>query len=867
MSLRNIFQDGDGNEVAAADVIKASVKELMEEEMLTEQGPKKHTNTTMVELEQFDPIHGVPLRKNHNRRKKTSMESCDIHMSGSDNATNMGPEVSCHQILEQKTSDDIDLEAIMEELLKIQRNGASYLNQDCNDNLDMKSNKAYSLVEENLSTAIRLFMNQRFNNNGGDLMENGKIDRPKEFTDALSSNKELFLKLVQDAQLEGGKNTDSNLLEVEPRKSRQEEHVDSKHRSFFRRRSKSRESNPLMENEKSQPSSRIVILKPGLAARQNPDDNVKKKAVKVQTEGKTSQFSFDTIKKKLKNAMGKERYVAAQSDGAHKKSRDSEKKFGEENGGWSSPNRNHFFTERFAKASFGIKRGEKVSKSRENETSLVNEAKKHLSEMVNNDNEEGLMSNGIQETLGRILSLPEYNFSPRSNFHMVNENTWRIVQENHNVLLSSPRKELEAPLHITDEDLDEKAQSPKSEPSVSNELSQDSLVEEAPSYKRDEMSSQGPEEVLNTANSQQDREVVLNAEETSSLTTRDVEICGTSEVCEEEVSSQFLKLDFLEEEQFFSSPSVLPSRSSSTGKPEEPNNAIDKTERPSPVSVLEPFSEDEISPASTKSQPVDTAVQLLQMQFNEHGPSANDQEICIRTCLVDEESAFEYVEAVLLASDLNWNEYLLRWISSYPPLDPLLYDEVELFSNRSCHDQKLLFDCTNEVLKEVIDRYFGCSFGKNNVHPVPKRMDLINEVWEGVEWHLLRDPPPHSLDKLLKKDLAKYKTWINLEVETENIVVELKNSILDELVEDAVLGFVNDEIREEGEEESSTKLIRVKDVIRIQRFGSISDAIALCEGLKDALFQWHFFDYRDGHGGRSFIVLFLILGLALFLLL
>lgn len=477
--------------MAAADVIKASVKELMEEEMLTEQGPKKHTNTAIIELEQFDSVHGAPLRKNHNRRKKTSTESCDIHMSDSDSATNVGPEVSCHQILEQKTSNDIDLEAIMEELLKIQRNGASYLNQDCSDNLDMKSNKAYSLVEENLSAAIRLFMNQRFNNNAGDLTENGKIDRPKEFADALSSNKELFLKFVQDAQLEGEKNTDSNLLEEEPRKSRQEEHVDSKHRSFFRRRSKSRESNPLVENEKSQPSSRIVILKPGLAATQNPDDNVKKKAVKVQTEGKTSQFSFDKIKKKLKNALGKERYIAAQSGGTHKKNRDNEKKFGEENGGWSSPNRNHFFTERFAKASFGIKRGEKVSKSRENETSLVNEAKKHLSEMVNNDNEEGLMSKGLPETLGRILSLPEYNFSPRSNFHMVNENTWRIVQENHNVLLSSPRKELEAPSHITDEDLDEKAQSPKSDPSVSIELSQDNLVEETPSYTRDEMSSQG----------------------------------------------------------------------------------------------------------------------------------------------------------------------------------------------------------------------------------------------------------------------------------------------------------------------------------------------------------------------------------------
>lgn len=157
----------------------------------------------------------------------------------------------------------------------------------------------------------------------------------------------------------------------------------------------------------------------------------------------------------------------------------------------------------------------------------------------------------------------------------------------------------------------------------------------------------------------------------------------------------------------------------------------------------------------------------------------------------DEESAFEYVEAVLLGSGLNWDEYLLRWLSSDELLDPSLFDEVELFSSRSSHDQKLLFDCTNEVLTEVCERYFSRSFVKQAVRPVPKGMKLINEVWEGVEWHILQHPGPHSLDQLLRKDMSKSGTWMDLHFETDHIVIELERSILEEMVEDTVLSFDN----------------------------------------------------------------------------
>lgn len=60
---------------------------------------------------------------------------------------------------------------------------------------------------------------------------------------------------------------------------------------------------------------------------------------------------------------------------------------------------------------------------------------------------------------------------------------------------------------------------------------------------------------------------------------------------------------FSGEDQLLSSPESPP-RGPVSSEIEDSNCAMDKLERPSPISVLEPlFTDDEISPASTTSQP------------------------------------------------------------------------------------------------------------------------------------------------------------------------------------------------------------------------------------------------------------------------
>ncbi|EYU32124.1 hypothetical protein MIMGU_mgv1a003786mg [Erythranthe guttata] len=184
-------------------------------------------------------------------------------------------------------------------------------------------------------------------------------------------------------------------------------------------------------------------------------------------------------------------------------------------------------------------------------------------------------------------------------------------------------------------------------------------------------------------------------------------------------------------------------------------------------------------------------IQPRQIHFEEQSSTTDQGLICTRISLEEVESAFEYVEAVLLGSGLNMDEFMLRWHSLSEILEDSLFDEVELFSSRPRHDQKLLFDCANVALKELCQGYFGKS---QNIRPVPKGMDLIQEIWKRVEWCLFQHPQPHSLDKLVKRDLTKSGDWMNLLSDIEVIVFEMGETIFDEIIEDVVMNFAEVDI-------------------------------------------------------------------------
>ncbi|XP_047337323.1 uncharacterized protein LOC124941097 [Impatiens glandulifera] len=288
----------------------------------------------------------------------------------------------------------------------------------------------------------------------------------------------------------------------------------------------------------------------------------------------------------------------------------------------------------------------------------------------------------------------------------------------------------------------------------------------------------------NSENYKDDMEIVITADEEEC---KGLDSSKTPCILEDDFESCCHTGSLKVEEEDELLPSPLSSSSPVNKNSEYAKTSNDRSsERPSPVSVLESiFGEDETSPASTRiiESSGESSFHPRQIQFEEG-------EICIRTNQDNEESSFEYVEAVLLASDLKWDDYLLRWISSVPILDPSLFHEVELFSSRSFHDQKLLFDCTNEVLKEVCSRYFSyyprVSFITRNIRQVPIGQDLIDEIWEGVERNLVQ-LSPCVLQNMMERDMMEKvdpNNWMNLRFETEGIGAEIGETIMDELLED-----------------------------------------------------------------------------------
>ncbi|XP_022722626.1 uncharacterized protein LOC111279836 isoform X2 [Durio zibethinus] len=817
------------------DAWKPSVKKLLEEEMSGEKVAKKKANDTEVEAKQFGSGQGDNGRKNRKRqkknRKKSSGNSLDM-----DAAENLVSEGSCLNKSEQQTTSNLDIDNLMEEFCRqIHQKRINCVNHDQPAEGHVQLKQKSSAFEERLSEAIKFLVSQKLLN-GNQLTKDGELQASKEVMDALqilSLDEELFLKLLRDpnsllvkyvqdlpdARLKDEESkplAGSNFSEQEPVGLRQSnEPVNRKQRNFFRRRSKSQERDLPDGNKISQASNKIVILKPGPTCLQTPETGsslgsspesqyiIRQREL---NEKVSSHFFLAEIKRKLKHAMGREQHkiptdgISKRFPGERQNSRDSGVK---EYIGMSSPTKDHFFIERMAIPSIGIKKGEKTSKlkgselgtgyettdfSRQRVSNIYIEAKKHLSEMLTNGDENvDLSSRQVPKTLGRVLSLPEYNSSPvcspgrnsepsfiTAQTRFAGSEKFQKVSENNQLNLVS--------------NLSQVAEKTESQLCISDNKTSNEIQGAVSVVKETEMMVQEESKLPDASSETSD----------SSITKEDKNV-DKCEVPDEKQYPQCLKQDSSDEDQQPFSPLVSPSNSSVTKKVECLEGVTDIQERPSPVSVLEPiFAEDVISPANIRSNFGETSIQPLRIQFEGHGSLATNQSNRIKTCMDDKELIFEHIKAVLQASSFSWDEIYIRSLSSDLLLDPLLLDEVEYLPNQLCHDQKLLFNCINEVLMEVCGYYFGSpgvSFVKPNIRPIPNMKNTLQEVWQGVYWHLLQMPLPRTLDQIVRKDLAKTGTWMDLRVDIGCVGFEMGEAILKDLVEDTITSYINESLK------------------------------------------------------------------------
>ncbi|KAI4328792.1 hypothetical protein L6164_021121 [Bauhinia variegata] len=859
--LSNLDEDFQGNldsgeserPASEVDANKPSVKKLMEVEMFIDQDAMKDKGYSEVESKESKLEYEDSSKVDSKRKKKSRKKSHDMDTHNLNSDEILNSKLSHNQHSMGQSKDDIDLNKILEEFCHL-RSACSVMH-DHDGEVDVQSNQKHVIAENKARDAILEVVNQMIFN-GNELAEARKLLCSHEFVEALqliSSDKELFLRLLQDpnsillkylkelgnAQCENEKEhksvIGSNLSEPEPGRQTREV-VNHKQRSFLRKKVKSQTKNPTNGYEDTESSNTIVILKPGPMGLQNSESE-SNLASSLDSHGDVrykgpstrvgSHFSLTEIKKKLKHAMGKEKH--GNHGGISKEERKNmgqgSKFIGKDNVGMRSPNKDHFFIEKIARPMLDAKKGDKTGTFKDPEvivehengnpkrrvSNIYIEAKKHLSEMLRGDKNVDFSSRQTPKSLGRILSLPQYNLSPLGSpgrdweNHFVTEQTrfsstekCREASED----LLSPKQETftghldqatENPeqLSICDENSDDKVQEINSQLNFSDEFIHDEKAETSCYDVRDDILHEGNVESIKEKNA------LNSSSELVGLVEGKDQNCEISEISDGARSSQCLNQDVLEENQQPSSPMSSPSDSSITKKIEEPESGADVSVRPSPVSVLDaPFLEDDISSGSTRIQPVEVPIRPLQIQFEEHESSPMDQIDGGKHFFEGNGFIFHYIKALLQASGLNSDKLWIKCLSSGEILDPTLFDQVEFLADQPCHDQKLLYDCINEVLMEVCCHYFGVSpwvsFVKPSIRPIPNMKKVILKVSEGVCWHFLPLLPPHSLEQIVKKDMARSGAWMDLQLDAEVVGFEMGEVILQELMDDTIFSCISE---------------------------------------------------------------------------
>lgn len=158
-------------------------------------------------------------------------------------------------------------------------------------------------------------------------------------------------------------------------------------------------------------------------------------------------------------------------------------------------------------------------------------------------------------------------------------------------------------------------------------------------------------------------------------------------------------------------------------------------------------------------------------------------------------SDFDYVSIILHLSGFDGNGFLEQWHSLDQPLNPLVFEEVEtcwpheteLSGDKISARHQLLFDLTNEVLLQIYESSFtyyprelslGC-----RIRPRPSR--FLEEVWARISRTLSSSQRVgQSVEGIVTQDMGKDDGWMNLQLESECVALELDDLIFDDLLGD-----------------------------------------------------------------------------------
>lgn len=161
-------------------------------------------------------------------------------------------------------------------------------------------------------------------------------------------------------------------------------------------------------------------------------------------------------------------------------------------------------------------------------------------------------------------------------------------------------------------------------------------------------------------------------------------------------------------------------------------------------------------------------------------------------CMDVEESLHLYVRAVMEASELSFDDIYQKGPSTQDVLYTCIADRMgSSCPAESYTELQLLFDCIHEVLLGLHECYFGCPpwlwFLRQRTRPVPPEKDVVGEVVKEVNFYLLPKVEQPTLDQLAGKDLTKSSSWLDLCLDTEEILLQIAEDVLQDSIEDTIL--------------------------------------------------------------------------------
>ncbi|XP_027109185.1 uncharacterized protein [Coffea arabica] len=158
----------------------------------------------------------------------------------------------------------------------------------------------------------------------------------------------------------------------------------------------------------------------------------------------------------------------------------------------------------------------------------------------------------------------------------------------------------------------------------------------------------------------------------------------------------------------------------------------------------------------------------------------------------------DYVKDILENSGFGKDAFHMTLHSSNQPIDPLVFDEMEAYWHKECsaedycgcYHHQLLFDLVNEKLLHLYGRsfpYYPKALGSScYIRPFPVGDRIVDEMCNSSVNTLmkLKTEQKQSLECLVALDMGKDDGWMNLQLESECVGLEVEDIIFDELLEE-----------------------------------------------------------------------------------